>query len=117
MVKSVVFFFSSRRRHTRWPRDWSLDVCSSDLKELFPDHVRIVDAYRSRRGVIEVDGEFRISILICGKRSHPYNSGRFPWVLRVSERDRNNIGLVCIVDPNWNGILGYYVIPPLRRSV
>src|SRR5207253_5797346 len=23
--------FSSRRRHTRWPRDWSSDVCSSDL--------------------------------------------------------------------------------------
>src|SRR5439155_15789142 len=22
---------SSRRRHTRWPRDWSSDVCSSDL--------------------------------------------------------------------------------------
>src|SRR6266508_6674597 len=26
------FFFSSRRRHTRWPRDWSSDVCSSDLR-------------------------------------------------------------------------------------
>src|SRR5207253_4033830 len=25
------FFFSSRGRHTRWPRDWSSDVCSSDL--------------------------------------------------------------------------------------
>src|SRR6266508_4861530 len=25
------FFFSSRRRHTIWPRDWSSDVCSSDL--------------------------------------------------------------------------------------
>src|SRR5207253_4603492 len=28
-----VFFFSSRRRHTRWPRDWSSDVCSSDLPD------------------------------------------------------------------------------------
>src|SRR5439155_19101181 len=28
------FFFSSRRRHTRWPRDWSSDVCSSDLPDL-----------------------------------------------------------------------------------
>src|SRR5438874_3879675 len=28
---SVVFFFSSRRRHTRSLRDWSSDVCSSDL--------------------------------------------------------------------------------------
>ena len=29
-----VFFFSSRRRHTRLRRDWSSDVCSSDLKSL-----------------------------------------------------------------------------------
>src|SRR2546429_2920399 len=28
------FFFSSRRRHTRCSRDWSSDVCSSDLSEL-----------------------------------------------------------------------------------
>src|SRR5690606_40531592 len=28
---SVRFFFSSRRRHTRFSRDWSSDVCSSDL--------------------------------------------------------------------------------------
>src|SRR3712207_6953363 len=27
----VFFFFSSRRRHTRYWRDWSSDVCSSDL--------------------------------------------------------------------------------------
>src|SRR6266481_8178935 len=27
----IVFFFSSRRRHTRWNCDWSSDVCSSDL--------------------------------------------------------------------------------------
>src|SRR5690606_40334188 len=26
------FFFSSRRRHTRFSRDWSSDVCSSDLQ-------------------------------------------------------------------------------------
>src|SRR5699024_11887994 len=31
------FFFSSRRRHTRSKRDWSSDVCSSDLSlQLFP---------------------------------------------------------------------------------
>src|SRR5689334_23508380 len=28
---SCFFFFSSRRRHTRWNCDWSSDVCSSDL--------------------------------------------------------------------------------------
>src|SRR5438876_8489003 len=31
------FFFSSRRRHTRWTGDWSSDVCSSDLARLTND--------------------------------------------------------------------------------
>src|SRR5437868_14316638 len=30
-----IFFFSSRRRHTRSKRDWSSDVCSSDLVMAF----------------------------------------------------------------------------------
>src|SRR5690606_5341899 len=30
------FFFSSRRRHTRFSRDWSSDVCSSDLASPHP---------------------------------------------------------------------------------
>src|SRR5207249_3669908 len=30
----ILFFFSSRRRHTRSKRDWSSDVCSSDLRAL-----------------------------------------------------------------------------------
>src|SRR5207253_7994963 len=33
LVDVLFFFFSSRRRHTRWPRDWSSDVCSSDLAD------------------------------------------------------------------------------------
>src|SRR5216683_5782078 len=32
MGVAFIFFFSSRRRHTRSDRDWSSDVCSSDLK-------------------------------------------------------------------------------------
>src|SRR5687768_7757355 len=32
-LSAVFFFFSSRRRHTRCSRDWSSDVCSSDLLE------------------------------------------------------------------------------------
>src|SRR5216684_6946623 len=30
-IRYACFFFSSRRRHTRCSRDWSSDVCSSDL--------------------------------------------------------------------------------------
>src|SRR5690348_10255555 len=35
-LPSFVFFFSSRRRHTRWTGDWSSDVCSSDLDPVVP---------------------------------------------------------------------------------
>src|SRR2546427_5965100 len=31
-MSSIFFFFSSRRRHTRFDCDWSSDVCSSDLR-------------------------------------------------------------------------------------
>src|SRR5438477_11964368 len=34
MLKSMTFFFSSRRRHTRLTCDWSSDVCSSDLDRI-----------------------------------------------------------------------------------
>src|SRR5690606_40449498 len=40
------FFFSSRRRHTRFSRDWSSDVCSSDL-----------DALQHLLGEVRRDGE------------------------------------------------------------
>src|SRR2546429_855771 len=51
MLRPCMFFFSSRRRHTRCSRDWSSDVCSSDLDgerrigtrlmaEQFPNAVR-----------------------------------------------------------------------------
>src|SRR5690606_40304912 len=36
-LSSISFFFSSRRRHTRFSRDWSSDVCSSDLQQLEAD--------------------------------------------------------------------------------
>src|SRR5690554_8110434 len=36
MTTIIAFFFSSRRRHTRCGRDWSSDVCSSDLRHPRP---------------------------------------------------------------------------------
>src|SRR2546429_97944 len=35
----LFFFFSSRRRHTRCSRDWSSDVCSSDLFHQLPEAI------------------------------------------------------------------------------
>src|SRR5438874_12992150 len=43
LVYSFFFFFSSRRRHTRSLRDWSSDVCSSDLEIQFQQITKILN--------------------------------------------------------------------------
>src|SRR5260370_40269295 len=48
VVYGVFFFFSSRRRHTRFKCDWSSDVCSSDLSS----EVDGGDGQRERRGTV-----------------------------------------------------------------
>src|SRR5690606_40587249 len=58
---SVLFFFSSRGGHTRFSRDWSSDVCSSDLGAGLATP-RTVVAPRSGDGFCGVPG---------GGRSHP----------------------------------------------
>src|SRR5690625_7420499 len=54
------FFFSSRRRHTRWPRDWSSDVCSSDLAHLGYFHDELV----KRRGWMSEE-EYADLVALC----------------------------------------------------
>src|SRR4030042_6631258 len=56
MHRTLFFFFSSRRRHTRCSRDWSSDVCSSDLG----GRAEIIDAMRTiaeevKQGKLETD--------------------------------------------------------------
>src|SRR5690606_40186291 len=51
---SCFFFFSSRRRHTRFSRDWSSDVCSSDL--LLANWRHLPVGYHGRAGTIVVSG-------------------------------------------------------------
>src|SRR3989440_5335835 len=57
IVSVVFFFFSSRRRHTRSDRDWSSDVCSSDLAAAYyaghrDASVRIVDSIEQLGGQV-----------------------------------------------------------------
>src|SRR2546422_5993480 len=53
------FFFSSRRRHTRCSRDWSSDVCSSDLfaGPMRPDHAAMIGAHRARESDVSEGAE------------------------------------------------------------
>src|SRR4051794_35563932 len=61
------FFFSSRRRHTRWTGDWSSDVCSSDLGDAVNRPLRIygVAGHMHLRGVdirIDLNGQTLLHI-------------------------------------------------------
>src|SRR5438874_10261190 len=48
------FFFSSRRRHTRSLRDWSSDVCSSDLAKRFKVLVAVEQPQAVHGGLIAI---------------------------------------------------------------
>src|SRR3712207_7451622 len=58
-----IFFFSSRRRHTRYWRDWSSDVCSSDLSSFtVGEDDRVIEGLglldvTTRRGPVRAVGE------------------------------------------------------------
>src|SRR5690554_8041457 len=78
-----MFFFSSRRRHTRCGRDWSSDVCSSDL-----DHAEVQDvaqeafikAYRAL-GKFRAESAFytwMYRIAINTAKNHLVSRGRRP---------------------------------------
>src|SRR6266542_2300881 len=57
MLYMCFFFFSSRRRHTRCYRDWSSDVCSSDLRL---DHSRPLEDRRHPDAPAVVDLGFEV---------------------------------------------------------
>src|SRR5437870_11245797 len=59
------FFFSSRRRDTSWPRDWSSDVCSSDLKPLPRSSHLIQSGSRARSGANSAEAALPQQML-CG---------------------------------------------------
>src|SRR5690606_12450398 len=63
--------FSSRRRHTRFSRDWSSDVCSSDLK---------VDMHRL--GLIIVDEQHRFGVE--QRKILQKKAGHMPHVLNMT---------------------------------
>src|SRR5215203_488994 len=58
MIIIFFFFFSSRRRHTRYWRDWSSDVCSSDLEADVVPGPGVLGA-----GVAEADDQESVAVI------------------------------------------------------
>src|SRR5260370_4956249 len=78
---SLFFFFSSRRRHTRFKCDWSSDVCSSDLAiqifsigtSRFIVHPMKTLTYFFVSSVLQVRSEERRVGKECRSRWSPYH--------------------------------------------
>src|SRR5438034_11423010 len=66
---SLIFFFSSRRRHTRSLCDWSSDVCSSDLRQ----RVRHEFLYQRR---VAPGTPRRVPAWLCAGRSEERREGK-----------------------------------------
>src|SRR2546421_11485328 len=68
LVLCLFFFFSSRRRHTRSDRDWSSDVCSSDLDirlvpcPTFEELFRAVEQGDAARGAVPIENSLAGSV-------------------------------------------------------
>src|SRR2546427_12703768 len=86
MAARLPFFFSSRRRHTRFDCDWSSDVCSSDLillalRENDPGYASRIDVKLIERYFRSVAGPE----CACWRRfpqgKHPNHLGVTSWVL------------------------------------
>src|SRR5690606_11947902 len=82
---SVIFFFSSRRRHTRFSRDWSSDVCSSDLDVSGLDQLEPGHASTSTLGAGSDADNLVALVIVGGQGSHNSRVGT-----RGSSRGRVN---------------------------
>src|SRR2546430_13952746 len=64
----LFFFFSSRRRHTRFDCDWSSDVCSSDLRGLPPRSLRFEVMVETTQSIFAEDGTIALPRFISEGR-------------------------------------------------
>src|SRR6266550_2896095 len=76
MLASGWFFFSSRRRHTRCSRDWSSDVCSSDLV----DSAAVQDGYQLYHHVFFFTAAGDWCVVQQGMSDENHMARRYHWL-------------------------------------
>src|SRR5438309_2097140 len=94
--RSCFFFFSSRRRHTRWNCDWSSDVCSSDLETYVP--ARRGQAASGPEEVTDSAVTTR-AVIVSAKGAARWQAGH-PWIYRadIYDEPRDASGIVTVTD-------------------
>jgi hypothetical protein len=87
------------------------------IHRLFPTEVKIVQGNGVQKSVCEVDGRFRLSVLVCGRRTHHGAKKLDYWLLRITQRERGNIALICLLDIGWEKVESYFLLEPLGNSI
>src|SRR5690606_40252985 len=82
------FFFSSRRRHTRFSRDWSSDVCSSDLVTVQDGKYLVV---RGCRVALAEPPHYQVLAVLDGYAAHPLH-GRGCIAVRAARSEERRVG-------------------------
>src|SRR5438309_3034110 len=94
-----MFFFSSRRRHTRWNCDWSSDVCSSDLAVTRPSNLVVVEnIIRQETKGFEQPIDARFDMLEGGQYTIDVPAAQLPSAKRSEEHTselQSQFHLVC----------------------
>src|SRR5690606_16004993 len=74
LLLATFYFFSSRRRHTRFSRDWSSDVCSSDYP--LPTHGGMMDSHIFRKAAFRLPALADLAVLRFNTRGTASEAGR-----------------------------------------
>src|SRR5438445_6960114 len=89
VLSCLFFFFSSRRRHTRYWRDWSSDVCSSDLIVL---HIDIADM-KDNLLLAKITQSTQVNKHRTD--SFSYKVGNWVWIDTNNRSEERRVGKEC----------------------
>src|SRR5256886_10669453 len=117
----LVFFFSSRRRHTRFDCDWSSDVCSSDLRALARMIEELLEL--ARRRLEPGDGADALERRV-ERTSVAFEWGRLKAAgvteeagVNVRVLHRGRVGVAGTTAVGGDGVAAQHAVPLLDRAL
>src|SRR5690606_4839668 len=122
----VLLFFSSRRRHTRFSRDWSSDVCSSDLVVLREQHALSGTRARALSKLRHQHQDLFAQVLQEGVDAGVFRSadsvtvlgvlGLFNWTYVWFDHAKGPLTPEQVADKLTDLVLYGQLVPPSRKS-
>lgn len=79
------------------------------LKEMFPKNVTVTHLPGRYRSILQVDGIFMVSVLLCPFERPPKCAPY--WMVQPNPAERDYVTLVCKLNPYRTGIYSYYLFP------